>query len=235
VYASNGPGAEEWERLVLPLYADEGVDDPLGRASGEMLWPARFAASDIPSVTKGEISSRSFAALYQQRPQPAGGDLVKLDWLSARYKRLPTELTTIAALDAATKTGVGNDYSVIVVLGVAQQAYYVLDVVRRKVELVQTLRRETRLPIVSVVPHGSKIARFEAVSGLLESRRVLLPEDAPWLDEFERELLSFPGGKFDDQVDALVLGLSRASVGSSTAMLGWLSNVRPSPITLRSF
>jgi predicted phage terminase large subunit-like protein len=143
--------------------------------------------------------------------------------------------------------------------------YYVLDVVRRRVEypdlrrmveqvfelhhpgrlyvedaangtpLVQTLRRETRLPIMSVVPHGSKIARFEAVSGLLESRRVLLPEDAPWLDEFVRELLAFPGGRNDDQVDALTLALSRASVGSSTAMLGWLSNVRPSPITLRSF
>jgi phage terminase large subunit-like protein len=130
----DGAGAEEWERLVLPFYAEEGGDDPLGRASGEMLWPARFAASDVPSVAKGEISSRSFAALYQQRPQPAGGDLVKLDWLSARYKRLPAELTTIAALDAATKTGVGNDYRVIIVLGVAQQAYYVLDVVRRRVE-----------------------------------------------------------------------------------------------------
>jgi hypothetical protein len=34
---------------------------------------------------------------------------------------------------------------------------------------------------------------------------VLLPKDAPWLDDFVAELLSFPG-RHDDQVDALAQG-----------------------------
>ena len=32
-----------------------------------------------------------------------------------------------------------------------------------------------------------------------------IPTSAPWLSEFKSELLSFPAGKHDDQVDALGL------------------------------
>jgi hypothetical protein len=32
-----------------------------------------------------------------------------------------------------------------------------------------------------------------------------VPTSAPWFAEFKRELLSFPAGKHDDQVDALGL------------------------------
>jgi hypothetical protein len=32
-----------------------------------------------------------------------------------------------------------------------------------------------------------------------------VPRNAPWFAEFKRELLSFPAGKHDDQVDALGL------------------------------
>ena len=37
----------------------------------------------------------------------------------------------------------------------------------------------------------------------LEAGKVLLRQGAPWLDEFRCELLAFPRGKHDDQVDAL--------------------------------
>lgn len=33
--------------------------------------------------------------------------------------------------------------------------------------------------------------------------QVWLPTDAPWLGDLERELLAFPNGRHDDQVDAL--------------------------------
>ena len=41
------------------------------------------------------------------------------------------------------------------------------------------------------------------MSGIIEAGRVVLPSDATWLAEFEHEVLAFPGGKYDDQVDAL--------------------------------
>jgi len=33
----------------------------------------------------------------------------------------------------------------------------------------------------------------------------MLPVEAPWLADFENELLAFPSGRYDDQVDALSL------------------------------
>ncbi len=32
---------------------------------------------------------------------------------------------------------------------------------------------------------------------------MILPESAPWPDEFKAEIMAFPNGRFDDQVDSL--------------------------------
>jgi predicted phage terminase large subunit-like protein len=40
--------------------------------------------------------------------------------------------------------------------------------------------------------------------------RGLVPTHAPWLDEFRKEILSFPFSKHDDQIDALSQALQRA-------------------------
>jgi predicted phage terminase large subunit-like protein len=44
----------------------------------------------------------------------------------------------------------------------------------------------------------------------IEAGSVLLPRQAPWLDEFRREVLAFPYCRYNDQVDALSQGLKRA-------------------------
>src|SRR5438105_14081922 len=43
--------------------------------------------------------------------------------------------------------------------------------------------------------------------GRFEAGRILLPNEASWLADFESELLAFPYGRYDDQVDALLLFL----------------------------
>ena len=43
--------------------------------------------------------------------------------------------------------------------------------------------------------------------GRFEAGRILLPNETPWLADFEHELLAFPGRRYDDQVDALLLFL----------------------------
>ena len=52
-------------------------------------------------------------------------------------------------------------------------------------------------------PRISKEERVEAQSARLETGDYLLPDAAPWLDELRRELLAFPSGKYDDQVDSV--------------------------------
>ncbi len=57
--------------------------------------------------------------------------------------------------------------------------------------------------IVIGLKHRSKDKAFRAKDAqlLFENRRIYLPKKAPWLGEYEHELLLFPSGTHDDQVD----------------------------------
>jgi len=56
---------------------------------------------------------------------------------------------------------------------------------------------------VGVKPEGSKVDRMAAQSAKIEAGHVHLPNSAPWLGDFLTELLSFPNGRHDDQVDSV--------------------------------
>ena len=55
----------------------------------------------------------------------------------------------------------------------------------------------------------SKLVRMENEGAFIESGLVWLPELAPWLEDFENEIVLFPNGKNDDQVDAMSQYLKR--------------------------
>ena len=55
----------------------------------------------------------------------------------------------------------------------------------------------------AVKPEGDKITRMSHQSARIEARQVYLPREAPWLDEFRKEIMAFPESRFDDQVDSL--------------------------------
>src|SRR4029077_20581024 len=64
------------------------------------------------------------------------------------------------------------------------------------------------LPAVGVVPDGDKPTRASIQVEKFENGQVFFPREAPWLADFETELLAFPNGSYDDQVDALIQGLA---------------------------
>jgi predicted phage terminase large subunit-like protein len=55
---------------------------------------------------------------------------------------------------------------------------------------------------IGITPVGSKRERMEAQSARFEAGQVWLPQDAPWLADWLHELLAFPSGRHDDQVDS---------------------------------
>ncbi len=228
-----------WTVLSLPLYAEP--DDQLGRAPGEVL--PGYDGSQIPDLEAGQMSSRAFAAQYQQRPTPETGNLFSRAWFEHRGD--PPSVWKpgwlIQVLDAAWKTGVANDYSVIATWGFDGVYYYVVDVWRDKVEfpdlrriaaeayewyrpsamlvedaaagtaIIQEFRRGSNIPVLAVPALGSKESRAEAITPIFESGRVVLPRSAPWLDAWIEEHVSFPHGKNDDQVDTTTMALARLS------------------------
>ena len=68
--------------------------------------------------------------------------------------------------------------------------------------LIQDLRVETHWPVLAIQPKGDKLARLARVCPMMEAGKVALPHEAPWLADFEQELVSFPSAPHDDQVDA---------------------------------
>ena len=52
-------------------------------------------------------------------------------------------------------------------------------------------------------PEASKVERMVAQSAKIEAAHVHLPKEAAWLDTLLHELLAFPNGRHDDQVDSV--------------------------------
>lgn len=248
--------AREWKFVSLPAIAEER--DPLRRKIGSALWPERMSVAELES-RRVAMGSYAFSAQFQQNPLPAEGNLFKTAWFEHRYKELPRsvretvyrgfrgqtevvretqDLTCVAAVDCASKVTISSDFSAIVVVATDGRDYYVVDVVRERLEfadllrkivevygrhkprlvyceeassgipIVQEMRRTTGIPIVGVPPRGSKLSRAEAASALFEAGRIHLPDHAAWIDAYITEFTRFPGGKNDDMVDATSLAIN---------------------------
>ena len=70
--------------------------------------------------------------------------------------------------------------------------------------------RQAGYPI-RIEPEADKITRASAQSNKIEAGRVFLPRSAPWLNDLRVEILQFPYGRHDDQVDSITQFLKWAS------------------------
>jgi hypothetical protein len=78
-------------------------------------------------------------------------------------------------------------------------------------QLIQELKALGQFRVVDIVPKGEKFARMLAQTAGIEAGQVLLPVAAPWLGDYVSELVAFPVGLHDDQVD------------STSQALGWIA------------
>lgn len=227
----------EWDHLHLPAIDDDG----------RALWPEWFSAQDMREIRR-EIGTYDFEALYQGRPVTRGGGMMQTANLG-RYDMdaHPPMQRLILAVDTAAKTKDHNDYSVIALMGKAQDGIYVLGIWRQRAEypalkaavraqfevyhpdivciedssagvaIIQELRLDGGLPIKAVHAVADKVTRATPLSAGIECGRLKLPTRAPWLQELETEMGQFPSGKHDDQVDALALGYTELHMTGAAA------------------
>jgi predicted phage terminase large subunit-like protein len=206
------------------------------REKGDLLHPTHEPVEVLRDIKKS-MGSMAFSAQYQQAPEPAGGKIIKRKMLQyySEIERLRTD-RIVMSWDVALSEQETGDYSVGVVLLNRGDRYYVLEVLRGKFPfdklkdkiidmkqrygraqlvieespishgLIQSLS-EKHINVVAIKPDRDKRSRLISQIDLFEGGSVLLPTDAPWLEAFVAELLSFPG-RHDDQVDALTQGLA---------------------------
>ena len=146
-------GGEQWEVLKMPALAEDA--DSLGRPVGTALCPERYDVTALKQI-ETVMGARSFAALYQQRPQPAEGAMFKREWLKivgeipAGARRL--RFWDLAATEA--KQGKDPDWTVGALLAEHEGRFYIADISRTRstpagVEalIAQTAQMDGRVPI----------------------------------------------------------------------------------------
>src|SRR5438132_4631089 len=91
--------------------------------------------------------------------------------------------------------------------------------------LIQELKT-TNLPLLPVKIDSDKVSRAQAVTPLIESGRVFLPQSAGWLDDYVDELANFPNGAHDDAVDSTTNALNyfRSSAGV-LGVVEWMKGI----------
>ena len=143
------------------------------------------------------------------------------------------DIRRFATVDLATSTKETADYTVVAIVGITpQNNCLVLEVNRQRLEapdiipLLQRKVTEWELQYVGIEKAGfqlaliqmakrqglivkelkadrDKVSRAFPLSAKMENGQVYFPSKAVWYDDLEREMLQFPDGEHDDQVDAL--------------------------------
>ncbi len=276
--------ADQWRMIRLPAKAERydprsqdpllRIPDPLGRAPGEVLEPARFPPAEV-AARAAVLGPYLAAAVEQQRPSPEeGGEIERGWWRWSSAPVAPEAGEWITSWDTKLKQTDTGDYVVGQVWARVGGTYWLRGQLRgqwpqaiagvavalvqvrwphitRHVfehagyapEMLQELRRprpDYTLPtqvaddlgmtalervqveallrrglsgLQSIPPRGDKRMRLRAVSGLISSGDVVLPDGAPFAADLVNEAAAFPNGAHDDQLDALSQALQVLAKG----------------------
>lgn len=137
---------EKWEIINLPAIAEE--NDLLNRKPGAPLWPGRYNLVELNRI-KETTGSYWWSSLYQQRPQPPGGGLLKRSWINYyQTNELPRldELNIYQAWDLAISTKETADYTVCTTMGVSlENEIFVLDWYRERIDFPTQVKMVEKL------------------------------------------------------------------------------------------
>ncbi len=201
------------------------------RRKEDVLHPDRESAETLEKI-HARVGDYIFAGQYQQAPVPPGGGMIKKAWIRNYENRSRNYDLVFQSWDTATKVDQLNDYSVCTTWGLAGGKLHLLNVFRERLifpdlkaavrrlydqlqadivivedtgsgsALIQQLEYEGMAGVEGWQPTQDKVTRMYGQTSRIQRGDVLLPLEAPWLASYTEELLNFPYGKHDDQVDS---------------------------------
>jgi predicted phage terminase large subunit-like protein len=202
--------------VLHPAREPRFVLDELKIAMGSSTFSAQYQQAPVPPG--GNMVRWEWFETYDELPPLGSNDKIVTSW------------------DTASKATELADYTVGITFQTSGERIFIRDVVRERLDypslvrrvlaererwkptalliedkgsgtsLIQDLRSKF-VPVIPILPEGDKIVRMSAQSAKIEGGAVYLPKKADWLGDFRAEILAFPHGQFDDQVDALSQGL----------------------------
>jgi predicted phage terminase large subunit-like protein len=187
----------------------------------QALGPEQFAAQYLqaPMPQGGEVIKLDWFRRYTPDQLPASFEQVLQSW------------------DPSGKVKAVNDPSVCTTWGIYARALWLVDVFRARLEypelkqaiiaraqhfkastvlieeegsgiaLLQDLKREGLTTVQGMLPVADKIMRMRMQIAMIKNGFVHIPQNVPWLPDYSHELIMFPKGKHDDQVDSTIQAL----------------------------
>lgn len=218
--------------LLHPAREPKAALDELKASMGSMEFSAQYQQAPIP--LGGNLIKWSWFKFYDQPPVPQRTDKLIVSWDTAMSSSQLADYSACVVLLVRKET--------IYVLDVVRARLEYPDLKRAVLEshqrwrnancssfalliekkgsglsLIQDLRRQDIHPI-AINPEGDKVMRMSAQTAPIEAGAVHLPARAGWVEEFRKELLSFPMSKHDDQIDAFSQALQFVLTAVETAL-----------------
>lgn len=199
--------------ILHPEFESEVALQEIKKQLGSFAFAAQYQQN--PIAPEGNLIKRAWVRRYQERPP------------LEKFTRI------VHSWDTATSIADDASYSVCTVWGIDQNRYFLLKVFRERLEfpdlkrtvvrmarrwnatavliekassgqaLLQSLGNEKATSFIPIPVDADKRVRVAQISAVIEAGRVYLPEEEEWLADFENEVLAFPSGKHDDQIDSM--------------------------------
>jgi predicted phage terminase large subunit-like protein len=211
------------------------------RSAGDLLHPERETLFDhiklrdalgldyeaqyqqCPVPPDGNLIKREWVKRYRAAPARTSSTQVIQSW------------------DTASKSGTQNSWSVCTTWYVLDDCYYLVEVARGRFDyptlkqhataqaerhrptiiliedagvgtaLLQELKK-LGFPTDGVKAEHNKQTRMAIQADTFKAGQVILPEEAPWLRDLERELFSFPSSVHNDQIDSISQALAHRPI-----------------------
>lgn len=201
------------------------------REQGPQIYVSQYQQDPVPA--EGNIIKADWF-VYQESPFPAHGEVIQ-SWDTAVKTGAKNDYSVCVTLRLSGKY--------IYVLDVSRRRlefYELLEAAKGHAleyrtqtlliedaasgsSLIQMLREDPAPGLVLPIPrkvHQDKKSRVQGISSMIHQGRLIFPTAAPWLTDFKAELLAFPSGRFDDQVDALTQALEYIALRGPTPTSG---------------
>ena len=182
---------------------------------------------------KLEFAIPSFDLLYQQDAEAQSLPPLTAEHFLSFDEDAVRNLPHFISIDPGTDKGDGRSYSVVQLWATNGDNYYLIDLVRERCDFSELVRitkrmasRNDGVPILientangpalisalskkqrgrthAITPRGSKTTRFRKHDQKFVTGRIRIRNDAPFREKFIEEMIQFPHGRHDDQVDAM--------------------------------
>ncbi|MBZ9873178.1 phage terminase large subunit [Mesorhizobium sp. BR1-1-9] len=223
--------AEQDERIQT------GKDRWHDRKIGDLLHPSRYGMAELDGLKLALGSLNFSAQFQQAPAPPDGNIVKRAWFRYYDPGQLDLRsMTIVQSWDTAVKGDPSCDYSVGTTWAKDGNNYYLLDLVRVRAaypELIKAVKNflakhDPEIILIEDAGSGSSLiadldsqnisttpiktridkeSRLSRVGAMIENGNVHLPKDAHWKDDFLVEVLAFPNGKHDDQVDSMTQAL----------------------------